>query len=478
VSWAIALSTALFGDSAAAVRLPSALAGAAIAYFAGRLAWDVTAGNGRAAWLAVLAVTLAPAYLAGAQLMTTDVFYSAGWIVAVWLQFRAVRTRATPGQRWAAWAGLGAVLGAAVLFKYTALFLVPGLALFLCIERKRLPPGVRVLRGAALAGATLLIFASPVLIWNAARGWPTVRHQLGRVALPGGDEDVSWRWSPLWCVEFTAAQIALLGGVGAVLVVLAWRQTRGRDVDPSQGDDTRLGIALLRYASLPVIGFYLVLSVFKQAEGNWAIAGYTNLLTLVGIALAAPRQGTHSPAASPGRSPWARRLWPWYVGVGVTVWAVLLLGPLTLALPGVREVPALRRVQRRVSGYAQKADAVAAVCQRLAGRDAHEPPLVISSSYQQASLLAFYMPGRPRTYSANSYLGARPNAYDYFPDTDLGDPALRGRDAVLVGSGRKKWQAALRFDSIDPAPGFDDVFIARRYGGVLRGRENGAPNAK
>jgi len=46
-------------------------------------------------------------------------------------------------------------------------------------------------------------------------------------------------------------------------------------------------------------------------------------------------------------------------------------------------------------------------------------PIIINEHYMKASLLAYYMPGRPKVYCGGSYMGHRPNAYDYFAATDL-----------------------------------------------------------
>ena len=91
---------------------------------------------------------------------------------------------------------------------------------------------------------------------------------------------------------------------------------------------------------------------------------------------------------------------------------------------------------------------------RLSG-ETGKPAFVVAQQYGRASLLAFYMPGRPTVYcsSAISPWG-RKTQYDMWDETSLDDPSLRGRPAVLVGGKRDDW-----------APGFDEV----REHGMLEG---------
>ena len=39
----------------------------------------------------------------------------------------------------------------------------------------------------ALCASGFAAATAPVLVWNAQNGWPTVRHLLGHLGLPGGD---------------------------------------------------------------------------------------------------------------------------------------------------------------------------------------------------------------------------------------------------------------------------------------------------
>jgi hypothetical protein len=91
---------------------------------------------------------------------------------------------------------------------------------------------------------------------------------------------------------------------------------------------------------------------------------------------------------------------------------------------------------------AQDAARVAAEIERDTGRR----PLIIAQQYGRASQLAFYMPGRPTVYCSSAKSDGRRTQYDLWPDTDLDDPALLGRDALCIGGQLYQWQRA--FDRV------------------------------
>jgi hypothetical protein len=98
---------------------------------------------------------------------------------------------------------------------------------------------------------------------------------------------------------------------------------------------------------------------------------------------------------------------------------------------------------------------------------------VLCEAYEDASELAFYLPGQPKTYFAGSYWTAlerngipirrRWTQFDLWPDRQLDRPELIGKDAIYIGT---MADAPLResFDSVERLPdivvkldGFDVV---------------------
>ena len=99
-------------------------------------------------------------------------------------------------------------------------------------------------------------------------------------------------------------------------------------------------------------------------------------------------------------------------------------------------------------------------------------PLVITEYYQTAALDAFYLPGHPTVYDAGTSLGARPTAYDFWKDTNLSDPSIRGRNTVLHAKKAIQWSKGLKFDRI-VGTGRSGCWLGRGYRGVRgpQGRE-------
>ena len=451
IAWVIWLSTNLFGDNEAAIRLPSAVASALMALAGARLAYEITGRTGGAAWCVALTLCLTPGLFATSQLATTDVFYATAWVVTALCFWNAVRPQTISIIRIAWWGLAGLVIGLGCLFKYTMLFELVGIGFFLVLQRRQLAWDRATIIGIVVGLIGILIASSPILIWNAQNGWPTIAHQVGRLRLPGGDEAVNWEWSPLWGPRFLGEQIALLGGVGAVLIWMSIR--RSRDSVPS------VARSMLIWLSIPMIIFYLVLSVFRQAQGNWAIAGYTTLLVLVGIEAASTLR-----IRPPTKF---QSLWHWHLGIGIVVAMVLFIGPNISNLPLLKNIHALQRVSARISGASSRANEVHQLAESMRTTDGRAP-LIVAKSYQDASLLAFYLPDHPKVYCAAHQFGSRLNAYDFFPDTKLDDPSLHGNDAILVGGDLNRWQEALKFDSIDVKASMRKTYIGKNFGGPLR----------
>ena len=83
-----------------------------------------------------------------------------------------------------------------------------------------------------------------------------------------------------------------------------------------------------------------------------------------------------------------------------------------------------------------------------------------------AGLYSFYLPGHPPVCTAGKYLGKRSTNFDHWPDTNLENPALRGRMLLLDGDGGSDgvpWEKALIFDSRQQID--DHYWLAINYQG-------------
>ncbi len=164
VPWIGRLMRALLGDSLFAIRLPSAIAGAATVFLTGWLAGYL--GGGRwAQGLAALSVIIAPVWLQSGNILALPSFEPLFWTSCVCLIaviFKTGRTRL--------WPAVGAIAGVGLLNKPSMLFFGIALTTGLLLTRQRKHLADKWLWCGALIAAFLVI---PNLVWQATHDWAT-----------------------------------------------------------------------------------------------------------------------------------------------------------------------------------------------------------------------------------------------------------------------------------------------------------------
>jgi hypothetical protein len=165
IAWIAALVRWTLGVSLPALRLWPALAGAGVVFAAGRMARLFGAGKfGQA--LAALCVAAAPIFLGINSLLTMDSFEQLFWALGSWILVRIFREN-RPGL----WLAFGLVAGISLTDKIS--FLYFGLALIVGLLLS--PQRSEFRRWQLWAGGGIaLAFLVPYVVWNAARGFPTV----------------------------------------------------------------------------------------------------------------------------------------------------------------------------------------------------------------------------------------------------------------------------------------------------------------
>jgi hypothetical protein len=167
VAWMVRLTT-LFGawQAPAAVHLGPVLASGAFGLLFHRLAERLV--RPRAAFLALVVVTALPVFLASSFIVNPEAPLAPLWVGCL-LAVLAMRDHDEPYRPLVA----GLLLGFAFLAKYTALLLVPAILLYVVAS----PSMRRWLRRPSFyaGGLTALFIALPVVAWNVARGWPSLR---------------------------------------------------------------------------------------------------------------------------------------------------------------------------------------------------------------------------------------------------------------------------------------------------------------
>jgi hypothetical protein len=355
---------------------------------------------------------LSPIFLFYSLAMTIDTPLVLCWTWATYFAVRAVFDR----KRWA-WIGVGVLLGIGFLAKYAALLWWVGFAAWSLTDRRR-----RVHWRGALAGLVIsLLFTAPVLIWNAHHDWVSLRHVAKQTGVTGGSIA---RGN---FIELVGSQVGVVNPALAAIIVgsIFWARRNAERTDASQRDKSIFLIAIGGTFFLLTAG----VSLFAKVQTNWPGPAYVTLIVLA-AGFIADRAG-HSPS-------WRR--WKGIViaavliGLGAQVIGRepgLLIGPLKRAgLPDERLawIDGLSRLR----GWADLGRRVGAEAAALG-----DDTFILCDSYMQTALMAFYVPGQPKTFYAGSYF-ARPSRltqYDLWPDRRLDQPELIGRNAVYVGKG-------------------------------------------
>lgn len=447
IAWTIAGGTGLFGDTELGVRFFAPVASGVAALAVAGIAWQMTR-DARAAFLAACAWLLVPMFQVIALAMTIDGPYAACWAIALFGAWNAMGR----GRVWG-WPVLGLALGAGVLYKYTALLLLPGLIAYPLLFAHR-AKGPRHVVGMLVGVAVFAAAVLPIVLWNQREGWPTLRHLLGHLGLAGGDMPVTqgagrWHYDPRWTLEFIGSQLGMIGPLlllAAGAAVSAWKHRRQRP-----GRWRRESFCVIM--SAPILLFYLGVSFIAEPEGNWALAGYIGLMPLAAwftlrglddwksrvlawreLPKPRPKQGVLRKQPET----WPQVLWSAAIVMG------LVGGLALLRLDWVAKLPGLSRVVPvwRFMG----ADEMAAHAARLGEevrRETGQDPFYMCAQYGRAGQFAFYMPGHPVVFAAQSAVGGRVTQYDYWADTRLnGREELQGRPAVVVGVTAEQWLRA------------------------------------
>ncbi|HEV2365946.1 MAG TPA: glycosyltransferase family 39 protein [Caulobacteraceae bacterium] len=291
IAWWIWLGRKIAGDSALGVRLLPVLASAGVSF----LVWDAARAAGLSVSIAARAAVWWNATLlvaAGGLLATPDSPASFFWITSLCCSIRALRGPALP---W--WGAAGVAAGLACLSKYSALFLAPGVLLWLLSSAD----GRRALRtpGPWLAAALALAIFSLNIAWNAEHGWLTFAKQFGRVE--------PHRFAPQHLAELALGQVLLLNPL--IAAFLARGVARGEL-------PRRLGPFAL--TSAPFALYLCLHALHDRVEGHWPAPLYPALAVIAAT------------AAEDARGAWraCRRLAPW-VGFGAAAIALAFA-----ALPG------------------------------------------------------------------------------------------------------------------------------------------------
>lgn len=445
-------SRGLLGSEVLAVRLPAVLLSLLTGIGVYTLALETT-GRPRVALGAVALTFTIPILAVGAVLMTIDAPLMCCWTWAL----VSVHCALTKSRRHA-WLATGMLTALGVLAKFNMLLLLPTVGLLILTE-----PRLRGLarRPAPYQTALLgLLGLAPILLWNAQHDWVSFRHVAGQAGLAGRPT-----LRPGGPLEYVAGQAAVVGPVWFLAMLAAlgslWRRPvevlspnvwdrpsscgagrlmagpppgGGTGARPAWESHRPESIRLLALAAALPWLLFLGFALITKVQPNWPVVAlvpgvvllaiwgarglgdfsrrraYAALLAAGGILGAAQVLVAH-------RSEWLMPVFAW-MARDAPPWDLT---------PVARYDPSAR-----LRGWSRLGRAVGEVLdeQRRAGRD----PFILTDDYQLASQIAFYCPGQPRVYCAQSALGGRRSQYDIWTNPIRDADAFTGRPVVYVGA--------------------------------------------
>ncbi len=406
VAWLMALPVRFCGTSTLCLRLPALVLQTLALALAASLV-RMRAGE-KGAVAAVVGLQAALIFSAGGALMLPDSPLLLAWVGTFWSLQRATDR----GPWWFLWAG--PFLGIGALSKLTAGLLGVGVLLALVTTAD----GRRLLRTPWpwIAAAAAVAIASPMLLWNAAHGWPSFTFQ-AQHGLSGRS------FSAIRLLASVGGQLGYVSPILlAVSAVAAWRGLRERR------DALR---AALAYTALPLVVFFtLSAAMTPKALPHWPAPAWLSAMLLLCVSGAATGAW------------WRRALW---LGFGETAAAILAL-LLLLAVPFPGSISALGRtypVKRGplddFVGWREGAAAARAVAgdQRLA-----------VGHWMHLGQLGWYDGRSP------AYLGEKPAGPTFYDP----DPRAAGRPLLVVTvdeQGPQPQELERRLGPLEPAGAYD-----------------------
>lgn len=446
IAWAIRATTALFGHTAFAVRVNAVAVSLLLSLIAAFFAWELTRSR-RVVFLTVLLIGAIPLFAVGAIVFTTDTPLLLFWGAALSAFHSAIFRN-----RKAAWYLGGIFLGLGLLSKYAMIYLPACLLLYLLLSKehrfwlRRPEPYAALLIGAVLF--------SPVIWWNWKHGFVSFKHVGGNIT---GHSGV--RFDPGAFFEFLGSQLGVLSPfVFLGMIAAAWALLRQKH-RPLEND-----MRYLLCASLPVFFLLLAKSLFGKAQANWAAPAYYAWAILAVI----QADRWYEESKRRGKS---GRVVAYAALSLATAFAIsaFLHNPSLIRAPGAAATLERLGVEKphrldpawRMIGWDSLGRAVTRAREKM---PRPSETLILTSYYQTAALLAFYVEGNPRTYCVR--FGGRKSQYDLWP----GPEGKTGWDALFVTErdSKDRWEKyhrdiGLSFERTDPPEILPLEFRGRVY---------------
>ncbi len=266
VAWWIAIGKNLLGDNPLGARLVAVFATTVVSLLIYRIAQLCDLSDAAAVRAAVLYnATILVGF--GGHLIVPDGPSCLFWTATLFMLLKARDGSGSTSARY--WLAAGMLAGLAVLSKYSALFLAPGVVLWLATSvegrRRLLTPWPWLC--ALLAG---LVFSTNIL-WNAGHDWVSFQKQFGRAAPDS--------LTPRHLMELLVSQAFLLNPLITPLALAGLFSALSRRAAPLDGR------WLIVAVTLPFSAYLVIHSLHAGVQGHWPAPLYPGLAVLAAEAL-------------------------------------------------------------------------------------------------------------------------------------------------------------------------------------------------
>ncbi len=296
IAWWIWLGESLLGSSALGVRIIPVISTALTSLIVYQVLLDLGASRfvarRGAIWYQATILFVVAGFVA-----TPDAPATFFWALTLLFVIRAGRTQSL---NW--WMLAGVAAGMAILSKYSALFLLPGIFLWMVFDPRRRQllqtPGPWI--AALLAG---VIFALNIH-WNMTHEWVTFIKQFGR-ATPD-------TFDPINTLEFVFSQFVLVSPVIFALAVCGLTKGLG-----GRFERRTMDTSLLVFTTLPFVAYLLFHSLHSSVQAHWTAPLYPGLTVLAVLFASEIRPSVVSTAATRSIVPLAVIIFAILTGIGI-----------------------------------------------------------------------------------------------------------------------------------------------------------------
>lgn len=409
-AWLMWVSSRLFGWSLFSLRLPSWLTLAGTAYLLSLFARQLGGTEWRRHFWATLVVFLAsPLFFIYSAIMLPDHLLILLSLVALYCltRFFVAWDLGESGGSFDLFVGAAAI-GLAGLTKYNAVFLGLGVVLMVLstARRRQLLGDWRIYA----AGAISVALQTPVLLWNAANGFASLKlHLVDRQNL-----DILGSLSTAYLVSFVLQTIILGGPFLIVPTIMALIR---RSKEASVRSSRALSAATFAVSA----GSLTLVSLTNFVSVHWNVLAHVAILPLL-----------------------ARTIGQRWLLIGHFLYGTLVAGLLVANYTIVPVIGASNLETYVAYGWKQIGEEVAAAAAR------YHPDFLAGSRYTLAAQLGFEL-GRTDVTS----LSQRPDQYDFWFDAG----AHLGQTALILGDTGNPLEPIIaeRFDSVEVVRTFEIV---------------------